>query len=324
MKRGSGQRGPRIRSSAGLRGNIVKRTPKCNEAEGAPAKLKHSYKGTLAVALTAAVVIGCGLSMTGANSTAAVKTGGASAGDAVIDVQSRPLHCAYITGYPDGEVKPLGRITREEAAAIFYRLMTEERRTACAAAGQPFSDTTVARSITEPGTAQPFADVDAGRWSCNEIAVLYSAGILQGYPDGRFKPSSPVTRAEFAAMAARFDNLAETPENKFPDIENHWAVKYINSAAEKGWVRAYGDLTFRPENTIIRCEAMMWVNDTQNRIVNGAGLHAAARQWPDNTEDKWYYEIVLEASNTHGYERVAERAGSTEKWTGIEANPVWE
>jgi hypothetical protein len=305
--------------------------------------IRVHYKRLLAAVLTAAVVIGCGLFMTGASCAAAFETGDSSAGDtlinaaggsavsAAIDTQSESVHRAYITGYPDGEVKPLDQLTREEAAAIFYRLM------AAKTGGAPAVDTTESPNI-HTGAATPFTDVGAGRWSNDAITALYNAGVIQGYGDGSFQPYHPITRAEFAAIAARFANLCETQENQFkdqrdkspdletksPDIENHWAAKYINSAAEKGWVRAYGDLTFRPENTILRCEAMMWINDAQNRIVNAAGLCAGARQWPDNTQDKWYYEIVLEAGNTHVYERIADRPKSTEKWIDIEENPVRE
>lgn len=213
-------------------------------------------------------------------------------------------HYAYIIGYPDGLVRPLGMITREEVAVIFYRLMTEDSRKAYAS------------------TAQPFPDVDGSRWSNKEIATLYNARIIQGNSDGSFMPAKPITRAEFAAIAAKFDMLEEVGENKFPDIENHWANKYINSSAEKGWINGYGDGTFRPDNIIIRCEAMKLINEVLDRRVNIEGLHPDTKQWPDNTPDKWYYEIVLEATNTHDYER-ADRPKSTEKWTRIKENPVW-
>ena len=213
-------------------------------------------------------------------------------------------HFAYVVGYPDGEVKPLGTITREEVAVIFYRLMTEESRK------QYFS------------TSQPFSDVEAKRWSNDEIATLYNAEIIQGNTDGSFEPSKPITRAEFAAIAAKFDKLEEVAENKFPDIENHWAKKYINSSAQKGWISGYGDGTFRPDNIIIRCEAMKMINEELDRRVDAAGLCSGTKQWPDNMIDKWYYEIVLEATNTHDYER-ENRPKSTEKWTKIKDNPVW-
>jgi hypothetical protein len=213
-------------------------------------------------------------------------------------------HFAYVVGYPDGEVKPLGTITREEVAVIFYRLMTEDSRK------------------QYHSTSQPFTDVDAGRWSNDEIATLFNAKIIQGNADGSFEPSKPITRAEFSAIAAKFDKLEEVAENKFPDIENHWAKKYINSSAQKGWINGYGDGTFRPDSVIIRCEAMKMINEELDRRVDAAGLCGNTQQWPDNTQDKWYFEIVMEATNTHDYER-ENRLKTTEKWTKIRDNPVW-
>ncbi len=212
-------------------------------------------------------------------------------------------HFAYIIGYPDGLVRPLGSITREEVAVIFYRLLTDESRKAY------FS------------VMQPFHDVESLRWSNNEIATLYNAKIIQGDIDGSFHPGTPITRAEFASIAARFDQLMDA-EGRFTDIENHWAKSYINSSAEKGWINGYGDGTFRPNHIIIRCEAMKLINEVLDRRVNSAGLHKDTIQWPDNTIDKWYYEIVLEATNTHDYER-ANKPKSIEKWTRIKDNPVW-
>lgn len=213
-------------------------------------------------------------------------------------------HFAYVTGFPDGTVKPLKALTREEAAVIFYRLMDEADRRTYASADHPF------------------IDVDGQRWSNREIATLYQAKIIQGGPNGSFEPSRPVTRAEFAAIAARFDRISAAKENNFPDIEGHWAEKYINSSAERGWIKGFGDGTFRADDTIIRCEAMMRINDALDRRVNAAGLLPDAKQWPDNPADKWYYEIVMEAATTHDYVR-ADRPRSTEKWTKVKENPVW-
>ncbi len=213
-------------------------------------------------------------------------------------------HFAYVVGYPDGTVKPLGTITREEVAVIFYRLMTVESRKAYDA------------------TKQPFSDVSSDRWSNDEIATLYNAKIITGNADGSFKPAEPISRAEFAAIAAKFDKLEKTQENKFSDISNHWAKDYINSSAVKGWIGGYEDGTFRPDNNILRCEAMKMINEELDRRVDAAGLLTEARQWTDNAPDKWYYDIVLESTNTHDYER-ANTPKSIEKWTKIKADPVW-
>lgn len=214
-------------------------------------------------------------------------------------------HLAYAAGYPDGTIRPLETITREETAVIFYRLMSEEQREALIY------------------TDQPFSDIDETRWSSREITALYHANILKGNPGGVFLPSKPITRAEFAAVAARSGRLeGVTAGSKFPDAKGHWAEAEIDASTEAGWIRGFGDGTFRPDNTILRCEAMMLINDALDRRVNASGMLADARQWPDNPEEKWYFEIVMEASNSHCCER-ADRPKSTEKWTKIETTPAW-
>ena len=269
----------------------MKKMPKC--------------RGLLVIALIAATVT-AGTSVNGTSFAAENSYAETNSSEGTDDVSIRTGsdHLAYVIGYPDGTVKPLEAITREETAVIFYRLMPDESRKAYAS------------------ELPPFTDVGGGRWSNAEIAALYHAKIIRGYPDGSFQPARPVTRAEFAAIAARFDKLENVKENRFPDIEEHWATQYINSSVEKGWIKGYGDGTFRPGNSIIRCEAMMLINEAQDRRVNAEGLLTEAKQWPDNTADKWYYEIVLEATNTHDYER-ANRPRSTERWTKIRKNPVW-
>jgi len=260
-------------------------------------------KGILTVVLAAAVVLS-GMPLTGVNYAAGSGMGSFSDEGMKAQKQNQAIHHAYITGYPDGEVKPLGKLTREEAAVIFSRLMTGSGRNPGVKGAHD-------------SAAPPFKDVDPARWSFGDIEALYNAKIIRGYDDGSFQPEKPITRAEFAAMAARFDSLDDAPGTSYTDIDGHWAEKDIYAAAEKGWVRAYGDLMYRPENTILRCEAMMWINDAQNRIVNAAGLHGHSKQWSDITEDEWYYEIVMEAGNTHSFERIADRKKSTEKWTSI-------
>lgn len=268
-----------------LQGGIMNRMPKSRRL--------------LVIAFVAALIAAAGISSS-VTSFAAVDAQ-AAASQLTLD---RTAHFAYLVGYPDNTIRPLGKITREEAAVIFYRIMTEENRKEYAM------------------TEQPFTDVGGNRWSNDEIATLCNARIIQGNLDGSFTPEKPITRAEFAVLAARFDKLEEPQENRFPDIENHWAKSYINSAAEKGWIKGYGDGTFRPDHIIIRCEAMMLINEMLDRRVNLVGLHEDTKQWPDNTEDKWYYEIVLEATNTHDYER-ADKPKSIEKWINIMDNPVW-
>ncbi|MDF3001924.1 MAG: hypothetical protein K0Q48_2043 [Bacillota bacterium] len=205
------------------------------------------------------------------------------------------IHRAYIYGYPDGTVKPLGILTREEAAAIFNRLLEGCDKWAVEQKERKFSD------------------ISPDRWSYREISELAGVGILQGYPDGSFQPEKPITRAEFAKIASKISSKFEVNAPSFPDTPNHWCADPIRTAVGRGWIRSFGDGTFRPEEHILRCEGMMLINDALDRRVNGQGLTHQVIRWGDNPVNEWYYEIVQEASNSHKYERV-DKPKSTERW----------
>ena len=128
-------------------------------------------------------------------------------------------HLAYINGYKDNTVRPEANITREEVSAVFFRLLTKE-----------FRDEIYSEEVL-------FTDVGQERWSLKEIASLNNGGIVEGYPDGSFRPGKNITRAEIATMAARFEDIEADGEKRFTDIEGHWAEDYINAAASKGWVQ---------------------------------------------------------------------------------------
>ncbi|HHW26082.1 MAG TPA: S-layer homology domain-containing protein, partial [Firmicutes bacterium] len=194
-------------------------------------------------------------------------------------------HFAYIDGYPDNTVRPEGLITREEVAAVFFRLLDPDYRE-------------VIRAYVSN-----FSDVSPDRWSSKHIATLARGRILEGYPDGTFRPGNFITRAELATIAARFDELSFLEENVFPDVEGHWAEKYINSAAAKGWVEGYPDGTFRPDDYITRAEFVTLVNRVLQRRVRLEDILSEARQFPDLLPGKWYYEAMQEAINSHLYER---------------------
>jgi uncharacterized repeat protein (TIGR02543 family) len=212
-------------------------------------------------------------------------------------------HFAYVIGYPEGDVRPLNNITREEVAMIFYRLLTDDSR------NQLLSD------------VSPFTDMDQHHaWSNRAVSTLYNAGIIAGYPDGTFRPSDPITRAEFATIAAKFDKLELGSTSKFTDIFGHWAEKYITSSEVKGWIKGYPDMTFKPEKDITRAEAMTLINNVLERGVPEENIHPDSIFWPDNPNAEWYYEAVMEATNSHNY--VYEDDGD-ELWTEIKPNKVW-
>ena len=215
-------------------------------------------------------------------------------------------HFAYIVGYPNGNVEPNGNITRAEVATIFFRLLTEEVRTA---------NSTQSNSLS---------DVTRGQWFNHAVSTLSSMGIVKGHNDGTFAPNAPITRAEFAAIAARFDDKNRDTSSKFTDIASHWAKNEIGIAANKGWINGYPDGTFRPNQYITRAEAMTLVNRVLNRLPeNSSDLLDSMIKWPDNSDaSAWYYLAVQEATNSHAYSDKS-KDDKYEKWTTIREARDW-
>ena len=214
-------------------------------------------------------------------------------------------HFAYIVGYGNGEVQPQNSITRAEVAAIFFRLLEDGIR-------------------NENFTHQnDFSDVAADAWYCSSVSTLSRMGIIAGYPDGTFRPNAPITRAEFAAIATRFDNNGDKTPVSFTDIIGHWAEGEITVAANHGWVSGYGDNTFRPQNQITRAETMSLVNRVLKRLPEtSADLLPDMITWTDNADtSSWYYLPVQEATNSHYYE--FKENSKYEKWTELRETRDW-
>ena len=213
-------------------------------------------------------------------------------------------HYAYIVGYPNGNVEPNGNITRAEVATIFFRLLTEKVRTANSTQSNRLSDVT------------------RGQWFNHAVSTLSSMGIVKGHNDGTFAPNAPITRAEFAAIAARFDDKNTDTSSKFTDIASHWAKNEIGIAANKGWINGYPDGTFRPNQYITRAEAMTLVNRVLNRLPeNSSDLLNSMIKWPDNSDaSAWYYLAVQEATNSHYYKT---KENKFEKWTELRKTRDW-
>lgn len=213
-------------------------------------------------------------------------------------------HFAYIIGYPEGDVRPENSITREEVATIFFRLLTEETR------------------VANMGKSETFADVEMTRWSNNAISTMSKLGIVNGYEDGTFGPAKAITRAEFATIAARFEEEVAVGSENFTDIADHWAEEYIKEAAALQWVNGYEDGSFKPQKYITRAEVMTIVNRMLQRSVSSEYILEDAVFWSDNADTAWYYEAVMEATNSHEYERLAEGL-IEERWTAMKANRDW-
>lgn len=213
-------------------------------------------------------------------------------------------HYAYIVGYPDSTVRPQNGITRAEVATIFFRLLTDETRNA---------------NSTKTNS---YSDVAAGAWYNHAVSTLSAMGIVKGDSQGKFNPNAPITRAEFAAIAARFDDKANTTAVDFSDIASHWAKNEISAAANNGWINGYTDGTFRPNNKITRAEAMTLVNRVLKRLPETAeDLHNDMIKWSDNSDTSaWYYLAVQEATNSHYYDI---KANKYEKWSKLRETRDW-
>lgn len=214
-------------------------------------------------------------------------------------------HYAYIVGYSeDGTVRPNANITRAEVATIFFRLLTDEAR-------DQFWMTT-----------NNFSDVLPNDWYNNAVSTMVNMGIIQGYEDGTFRPNANITRAEFAAIAARFMSSGyDVEEDLFTDIANHWARESINDAAMAGWINGYEDGAFRPDAAITRAEAVTLVNNVLQRKPDADHMFDSMIKWPDNPEGTWYYEAIQEATNSHDYDLFED--AEYETWTALQENRDW-
>ena len=215
-------------------------------------------------------------------------------------------HFAYIVGYGNGEVRPQNNITRAEVATIFFRLLTDDVRD---------------ENLTKTNR---YSDVAATSWYNTAVSTLSSMGIITGYPDGTFRPNAAITRAEFAAIAARFDNDGDKTAAKFSDIATHWAKDEISIAYNNGWITGYPDGTFGPQRSITRAETMTLVNRVLNRQPETEDdLLPNMTVWTDNANPKaWYYLAVQEATNSHYYE--FKTNSQYEEWTELRETRDWK
>ena len=208
-------------------------------------------------------------------------------------------HFDYIVGDADGRVHPERNITRAEVASIFFRLLKDDVRS---------------ENLTDQNT---FTDVSADAWYNVAVSTMSDMGIVFGRTDYQFDPDAYITRAEFAAIAARFDSGSYSGDDLFTDIEGHWAADQINRAAEKGWITGYPDGTFGPNRYITRAEAVTMINRVLNRMPEDEdALHEDMKVFVDNADaNAWYYLAIQEATNSHEYEK--DDDGVYETWTEV-------
>ena len=212
-------------------------------------------------------------------------------------------HYAYIVGGPDGTVRPNDSMTRAGVATIFFRLLKDSVRDANLLTGCTYTD------------------VPDGHWANTAISTMTGLDIVRGYDAAAFGPGDPITRAQFAAICARFDTGKSNGSRTFSDIKGHWAKAYIERAAELGWISGFQDGTFRPDAYITRAQAVTMINRMLNRVPEDpSDLLPGMNVWPDCGPGDWFYLAIQEATNSHDYRR---KAGSYETWTDLNANPDW-
>ena len=212
-------------------------------------------------------------------------------------------HFAYVVGYSDGTVRPSANISRAEVATIFFRLLKADIRDGNLTADNDFSD------------------VSDGQWHNKAISTMAKLGIVKGRRADRFDPDASITRAEFAAICARFSTRSVENSSSFSDISGHWAENEIERAAAFGWISGYPDGTFRPDARITRAEAMTMINRVLCRMPQSeSDLLDSMVTWPDNKPSDWHYLSVQEATNSHDFNRQGEVG---ESWTKLTSVPDW-
>lgn len=213
-------------------------------------------------------------------------------------------HYAYLLGYEDGTVRPNGSISRAEVATVLFRLLKDDVRM---------------QNLTKDNA---YSDVSDTAWYAAAVSTLSKMGVISGYPDDTFRPNAPITRAEFAAMIARFDETAKSADTPFTDISGHWAENAIGKAYGNGWVEGSSKTVFCPESNLTRAETATLLNRVLHRLPEKeSDLLANQIVWPDNPETFWGYLAIQEATNSHEYERKAD--GVHETQTANRENRDW-
>ena len=206
-------------------------------------------------------------------------------------------HYSYLIGYSDGTVRPNGKITRAEVATIFFRLLDDDTR------------------AKYWSSENNFSDVSADKWYNNAVSTLCNMGVIGGYADGTFRPDAPISRAEFAKIAVSFtQNNGSAVYNYFTDVKTtDWFAPYVTAAKDAGLIEGYSDGSFKPENKITRAEACAIVNRTLGRKPSKAHMKISDRiDWPDVQTTDWFYEAIMEATNSH----TCTMGDRVETWTG--------
>jgi hypothetical protein len=146
--------------------------------------------------------------------------------------------------------------------------------------------------IFAPAAHAASSDIQ-GHWSESAVRSLIQAEVLNGYPDGSFKPDQSITRAEFTKILSSAYDVHPTVATSFSDVKTHWAKDYIAALSEKKVINGYPDGTFRPERPISRAEMATMLS----RIINLGNSEEKFTMemepsFPDVNSDFWAFRNI--------------------------------
>ena len=194
-------------------------------------------------------------------------------------------HFAYMYGVNANKFEPDRDMTRAEAIAMFSRLLLKTMN-------------------TDTAYLESFIDINGNEWYANTVGYMETEGVIKNI-EGNFRANKPITRAEFMALASRFEEIISDKKVSFRDISDEfWAEKYINSGVAKGWIVGYEDETFRPNKSITRAEVVVIVNVILERSGDkhyADENHQMLNKFVDISQDHWAYYEIIEATNGHDY-----------------------
>ena len=200
-------------------------------------------------------------------------------------------HRLYMVGYPDDTFGPDRNMTRAEVAQMFYALLLDQNV-----------------SYTEN-----FSDVPSDAWYAEAVNTLAALGMIDGYPDGTFRPDATITRAEFCVIALAFAYEPESFDCSFYDVSvNDWFYDYVAQATSYGWISG-GSGAFRPNDAITRAEVSVIVNNMLGRVADEDYVDRHEDElttFPDVTSSYWAYYSIMETTNSHDYTK----SNGTENW----------
>ena len=170
----------------------------------------------------------------------------------------------YLSGYADNTFKPSAQITREQAAAIYGKVLQHN-----------LNEQELADIVTKEASTS-YSDVEADRWSSSAIKLVSAAGVMEGTSKTAFTPSKTMDREQFVASAASLAkklNLSTPVKTEKVTFKDEASISSayladIQYMAQRGIVASGATENFNPKQPVTRAQAATILN----RMLNGAGL----------------------------------------------------